>query len=463
MKRAALVVLGLLWASLLWPRDPSAQMFLSNFRDLTREASSLYNKQGSALWGRPLPAIRWMAVERDDLILTEDPNLPGFRNRKGLWVGPRPQSLAVATTATQFAGKMWAMILASDFPHQEAQALGLLIREGWQSVEDGVLPSSLPQGEPTEVLDRPEGRLWLRLEVEALARGLDCTGEQRLEDFEAALTFRAERYQIAHPDERQWERALDAREGIAEYMAWKLPPREDRTADLAATIRGRLDTSQSYVRSFAYMTGPAYGLLMDDLAKGWRQSLLLMPAPDLQLLAADQIMGAKALVSRALAGGDLTPREKDALTSRADQLGVSFGIQGIKKEEEARWARMSAERDALQKRFTGGTTLRICPRDMRIVFDPNHQIAMGKLGTCYTGAFSWQSPDGSLTSDEAVLVTPDWHELWLPLGREVVTPGSLDHPLHLVGKGWTLDLGPGWTLRQEAGAIIAEPPSLKSS
>ena len=463
MKRAALVVLGLLWASLLWPKSPSAQMFLSNFRELTRQASSLYDEQGSALWGGPLPAVRWMAVERNDLILTEDPKLPAFRHTKGLWVGPRPRSLAVATTATQFAGKTWAMILASDFPHQAVRALHLLLREGWHSIEDSVLPSALPQGEPTELLDEPEGRLWLRLEVEALARGLDCTGEQRLEDFEAALTFRAERYQLADAGERQWERTLDVREGVAEYMAWKLPPREDRTAELAATIRRRLDTSQSYVRSFAYMTGPAYGFLMDDLAKGWRQSLLLMPAPDLQLLAADQIMGAKALVSRALAGGDLTAREKETLRSRADELGLSFGIQGIKKEEEARWARMSAEREALQKQFTAGTTLRICPRDMRIVFDPNHQIAMGKLGTCYTGAFSWQSPEGSLTSDGAVLVTPDWHELWLPLGREAVTPGSLDHPLHLVGKGWTLDLGPGWTLRREAGAIIAEPPSLKSS
>ena|GEM_PF-440860 len=463
MKRAALVVLGLLWALLLWPRDPSAQIFLSNFRDLTREARSLYEEKGSALWGRPLPAVRWMAVERNDLLLTEDPKLPGFRRNKGLWVGPRPRSLAVATTATQFAGKTWAMILAPDFPHQRARALALLIREGWLSVEDAVLPASLPQGEPTELLDEPEGRLWFRLEAEALARGLDATGEQRLEDLEAALTFRAERYQIAPPDERQWERTFDVRGGVAEYMAWKLPPVEDRNAGLAATIRGRLDTNQSYVRSFAYMTGPAYGLLMDDLAKGWRQSLLLMPEPDLQLLAADRIMGAKALVSRALAGGDLTPREKEALASKAHELGLSFGIQGIEKQEEARWARMSAEREALQKQFTSGTTLRICPRDMRIVFDPNRQIAMGKLGTCYTGAFSWQSPDGSLTSDAAVLVTPDWHELWLPLGREAVTPGSLHHPLHLVGKGWTLDLRPGWTLRREAGAIIAEPPSLKSS
>lgn len=73
------------------------------------------------------------------------------------------------------------------------------------------------------------------------------------------------------------ERGQEVTEGLAAYTATVL------AAESAAdAIVGALDllvgaetnaATASFVRTFAYVSGPAYGLLLDAVSPGWRKSI----------------------------------------------------------------------------------------------------------------------------------------------------------------------------------------------
>src|SRR5262249_39556581 len=71
------------------------------------------------------------------------------------------------------------------------------------------------------------------------------------------------------------ENALELNEGLAEYTGVKLSSESmAEFAMLADTkLREALSNDSNFVRSFAYISGPAYGYLLDARSPNWRQSL----------------------------------------------------------------------------------------------------------------------------------------------------------------------------------------------
>src|SRR6185312_8372208 len=88
-----------------------------------------------------------------------------------------------------------------------------------------------------------------------------------------ALAFRSER-QRRFPNAAAEEGALDINEGVPEYTGVRLGLRtaEQRRA-YAVFDLSRFVEAPSFVRSFAYAHGPAYGLLLDDTDPAWRGKL----------------------------------------------------------------------------------------------------------------------------------------------------------------------------------------------
>src|SRR6185436_13673521 len=148
-------------------------------------------------------------------------------------------------------------------------------------------------------LDSQEGRLWLELEWRALARALAEPAAARQKTIADALSFRAVRRK-KFPGSAASESALERHEGLAEYTGLRLAARSP--AGAATLARAAIDDSgklPTFVRSFAYVSGPAYGLLLDDARPNWRRELgggadlgdllrtaLRLPAPDSSASAA---------------------------------------------------------------------------------------------------------------------------------------------------------------------------------
>src|SRR4051794_35256182 len=97
----------------------------------------------------------------------------------------------------------------------------------------------------------------------ALERALRTTGPARRDAIADALLFRSYRRSL-FPAAAKNETALELNEGLAEYTGVKLSSADLQEATLRADlILRQARNNPTFTRSFAYISGPAYGALLD--------------------------------------------------------------------------------------------------------------------------------------------------------------------------------------------------------
>jgi hypothetical protein len=124
-----------------------------------------------------------------------------------------------------------------------------------------------------EHLHTLEGRIWMQLEWRALRRAIESSGSDRAGAIADALAFRRER-RLRFPGAADNERRDEIREGLASYTgiaAWANSPADAHRAAALALAGGEMQTS--FVGNFEAASGPAYGVLLDDLMPGWRRQV----------------------------------------------------------------------------------------------------------------------------------------------------------------------------------------------
>lgn len=430
------------------------------FHDVTARAKSVLTNDAGKLWGSRLDSVPWLGVSGKTILLTSAPQAAGYTETHGVWKGPLPATITPSNTSVTWAGRRWAMVLLPVY----GDSLGaerLLIHEAMHVLQPAVLPAPSydETGAGAALLDQAAGRAWLRLEWKALSTALRSTGASRDTAVHDALLFRAARYAIASPDEVTRERALDVKEGIPEYTGWKLSnsPREDFIASLDSAPT----TFPSFVRAFPYLSGPAYAMLLDDYTDGkWRRSL--MTDPDLQSIVAE------TMVSRHLHGDSLVAMalttkpdagDAQAIAQAANTRSRLYDGPAIVAEENRRWQIRERQLAGYRSSFLEGPTVRVQPRSLNISFDPRNQASLGASGTVM-GNLAWKSADGaSLSAPSGALVNQSWTELRVPLGDTHVEPGIVKQVTTIKGKGWTLVLTPGWTVRADGRSLVVTPPA----
>lgn len=189
-----------------------------------------------------------------------------------VFVGQLPPDALAANTAVEWSGTRWTQMLWP-LPEEEGKRATLIAHEMFHRLQPA-LPIAAAKGGENPHLDTLEGRYLLQLEWRALATALQADNRTARRDAAAdALAFRAERYR-RFPDAAQDEAALEINEGLAEYsgvMIGNATP-EARLEAALHDLRSHVGDA-SFVRSFAYATGPAYGMLLDEFAEGWRTQL----------------------------------------------------------------------------------------------------------------------------------------------------------------------------------------------
>jgi hypothetical protein len=122
----------------------------------------------------------------------------------------------------------------------------------------------------------------MQLEWRALAAALTKPSADANRALEDAIVFRQYRRSL-FKDSDVTERGLEMNEGLCEYTGIKLrgTPEEESVAYIVKQLE-TAEQTPTFVRSFAYASGPPYGFLLDragSLAKG------LKPSDDLGVLA----------------------------------------------------------------------------------------------------------------------------------------------------------------------------------
>jgi hypothetical protein len=162
------------------------------------------------------------------------------------------------------------------------------------------------------------------------------------------------------------------------------------------------------------MSGPAYGLLLDQRLPGWRKKL-----------SAESDLGAML--------ASTVPH----ITASAEQRAAAYGVTAIRAAEAARAAKLEAEKTRYRALLVDGPTLTLPKaQNFHFSFNPSTLISLGDAGTVYP-TFHASDAWGTLDVKEGVLVPSDF-------SRAVVAAPSSITGRHLQGPGWSLDLADGW-------------------
>lgn len=393
--------------------EPAPVIDLALARRFMSELDAACIADGAQLWGRSLagPLIFADPQTREAVANRRDP--AGVLRPKGdLFVGVLPDEVLIANTGVDWGGVRWTMVMwgaLADTP--DAQRRRLLAHEAFHRLQP-----ELGLEVPTEVnahLDTKDGRLLMQLEWNALEAALGAQGAARTRAIRDALAFRRAR-QARFPQAKVRESQLEIHEGLAEYTGARLAG--DVNADVVESVRARRRSETGFVRSFAYVSGPLYGYLLDGASPDWRQK-----------------------ITRKTDLGALLGELAHAPPSEGDvhALGARYDGAALLASEEARAKARDAQIASWRKALVDGPILIVPLEGGDGTFDPRLVFPISETETVYTSR-ELRGTWGSLAVDEAPMLQD------AEKGRATVSLDGAD-PHGTRGKSWTLKLAPGWT------------------
>lgn len=400
----------LAWSLIGHPLATAAQVDQQRAQEYFREARTLCERDGGRLWGVPICAPMVIADRRTQTIATSQPPPDGAR----------PPLLGLLNAPIQWGGERWtAYIWDYVVKAPPRRRRELFLHELFHGVQAqlGVAAAALD----SEHLDGADGRYWLRLEWRALASALRQSGEQRQSAVRDALAFRQAR-RTSYPGRVESERSQEVTEGLAAYTASVLAA--DSAADALASAVDLLTEAEagaaeaSFVRTFAYMSGPAYGVLLDASSPGWTR----------RVRGTDDL---GTLLMRALA----VEPAPDAAASASRYAGAE-----VRAAEQQREQQRQARLAELRQRFVDGPVL-VLPGGGGAQFNSMGAVAIPDVGTVYFGAYNASADWGILAAEKGVLIASDGRS------RRVAAPVRRDDGT-FAGDGWTFKPGPGWVVRE---------------
>src|SRR5205809_3919425 len=410
MRISALCTAVFAYVVISYPPPAVAQVDQQRAQEFFKEAQALCERDGGSLWGVSVCAPMVIADRRTQTFATSQPAPEGAR----------PRQLGLVNAPIEWGGATWGAYMWDDVANKTPRSRKeLFLHELFHGVQPrlGLRAPALA----TEHLDAADGRYWLRLEWRALARALRESGDERNLAVRDALAFRQARRTL-YPASAQDERAQEITEGLAAYTATVLAAQS--AADAIAGAVDLLDGAEttaleaSFVRTFAYMSGPAYGLLLDASSPDWTR----------KVRGTDDL---GTLLMRALAVQPAT----DATASATRYGGAEIRASEQKREQE-RQERLAD----LRRRFVDGPVLRIPGGGNGMSNSRGAEVIPG-VGTVYFGPFRASGVWGTLEAEKGVLVASDGGS------RRLAAPARPDGAA-IAGDGWTFKAAPGWVVRE---------------
>lgn len=397
------------------------------------EARALSAVDAGKLWGIPVyaPMIFVEPTTRQAVANVQDAE--GRLQKQGnVFVGTLPPEMIIANHATRWSGTYWTMV-RWPLPENRYVRRRLIAHELFHRMQDTLrLPAS---DVANSHLAYGDGRILMRLEWRALAEALMRAGNERRDAIADALLFRARRRQL-FPQAAREERLLELNEGLSEYTGFKLSGLPANVVSGRAAVQlGSYETMDNFARAFAYASGPAYGLLLDAAATGWRKRL-----------NAESDLGELLRAAYKLAAPN---------SAQWQQRLAFYDAERMVREETARAAERLAAEKQLRAKLVDGPTLSLpVMSKFSYGFDPNGAIPLEGLGTAYRNL--------NVTDEWGTLTVTGGSALLLRSERGItgiVVAAPPDSAQPLKGAGWALELKEGWTVAREGEQWVVKRAS----
>jgi hypothetical protein len=408
-------ILQILIAQQIVTTGDSIAGYFNEIKIATKKHTQLWNKN---LYGPVLlvdPATR--------TVYANVPDSAGILQSNGpVYSGTLPRNINIANTAIHWNGKDWAMILLPHLPETRQGRINLMAHELFHKAQPSL--GFKPQDPINNHLNEKEGRVYLRLELEALKMALtSITDSAIIKNIRNALCFRKFRYSI-YPAADSTENMLELNEGLAEFTGAMM--RGDNRIQLIEHFKQNIDsflTNPTFVRSFVYQTTPVYGYLLYTRKKYWNKDINAGSHLTDYFIKAFKISFPSDL--------------KKWVPALMDQYNGSAIIDEETKREE-RTKQLLAE---YKYKFIEQSHFEIRFEKMNISFDPRNMIPIDDKGTVYP-TIRVTDKWGILEVSDGALISAQWDKI------SVTNPTSLEGK-NIKGPGWVLTLNEGYVVEKD--------------
>ena len=350
------------------------------------------------LWGKTLygPTM-FVDVQTRNLVANQQNKENTFTQKGNLYFGQLPEDIIIANTSISYCGEDWTCVIW-DGSRDLLTSTQLLIHESLHRIQDEIgLPSC---GSSNQHLDETEGELLLKLELGILKDLLQNDSKDLTEGLRDAMTVRKYR-QTMFPNGN--ENQFECHEGMAEYTAFKLLPLDNdneaiRKGLVAAAITKGMDGS-GFGNSFAYLTGPAYGLLIDEMIPDWRNGIRSgKTIPD--------------VISTEIAIPDTVEN------AEIERISARYNLTEYLNKERSRLEARDKEDAELRDRFSESKWLVIPNDNINFGFNPSERlVAYDTIGViCNT--MQLRGSFGTLEVGNGIMRTHNWSSFIIPYSED---------------------------------------------
>ncbi|MBN2226041.1 MAG: hypothetical protein JW763_01625 [candidate division Zixibacteria bacterium] len=422
------IVIFLIAAAIMLPTIATAS-YPENFTDIIDTvkakacfelAQSASERDGGKLWGEKLYGPMLFVDPQSRIVVANQPDREDKLERAGgLYVGDLDESVNMANTAVSWAGVTWAMILWPKLQVSEYDQTALMMHESWHRIQDQLgFPAVSSQ---CDHLDQLDGRFLLKMEWRALAVALMSQKAKREKALKDVLLFRWLRRQ-KFDNAARYENEYEMHEGLAEYTGLKLSGLTDnQLRQIMAKRLKAAEDNESFIMSFAYQSGPAYGILFDNLKIDWREQL-----PDINDFGD-------------FLGEYLSFVSPDNVTEAACKRYDAYDGNTLYAIEQAREELKTKLHDTYIAMFIDGPVLVLPNANMNIAYNSEeHLFPLDDYGLVYptlTISADW----GKLTVTDGVLRDKNW--MFVKVTAPEDTTGN-----PVAGDGWSLEINDGWKI-----------------
>jgi len=389
----------------------SIGIYFNQIKDATRLNRKLWNKD---LYG---PVLLVNPGNRQ--LFANVPDSAGLLKPSGLiYSCILPGNVNIANTSSHWSGIDWAMVLLP-LPVNKQDRINLIAHELFHVAQPSL--GFILFNVSNNHLDRKEGRIYLRLELEALKKAVQSLTVPEMKKYLTdAFTFRKYRY-LLFPGADSIENLLELNEGMAEYTGMIICQR-NKVEAVKHFVEGInvFMSNPTFVRSFPYQTTPAYGYLLYSIKENWNREITIKTNLTNYFIDAFNLSLPTDLQKR--------------VEAVSDQYNAPM-IIAEETEREVRTKKLIAEN---KNKFIDQPHFEIQFEKMNVSFDTRNLMPVEDKGTLYINirvTDNW----GILSVGKGALMSPGWDKI------SVSIPLKIDNKT-VSGDGWTLQLNDGYTV-----------------
>lgn len=379
--------------------QPKLNRDMKKAADYFEKLKQISDLDNAELWGKAIFGPTMFVDAKTREIVANQQNKDNTFEKKGdLYYGVFPEEMNVANTSVTFCGEKWTCVQWNNL-RDMTSTTHLLLHESWHRIQDEIgLPGVTSMNHH---LDEMDGEILLKLELiilNSILQNENCDSDEGLRN---AMIVRRKR-QTLYPKGN--EDRFECHEGMAEYTAYKLLSNSDndngknQMKRISSAISKGLN-GDGFGNSFAYLTGPAYGFILDDMYPNWR----------------NEIKSGKTvqdIVSSFINIPEVVENEDIERITKQYDTDMFLNKERTRLETQAK-----ADSD-LRNRFANSQWL-IIPNDgVMFSFDPNERlVAYDSIGVIYN-TMRLSGNFGIIEAENGVMRTNNWSSFIIPYSQE---------------------------------------------